>query len=210
MAPGAIPALRHAHSKQDEFTYILQGCPKLYTDAGPTPLLPVMCTGFKAGILDRPPPETMAEMHHPNYVVCSDLWRSVESAHAVGLANMHVTDSLFRESVLPHFGGGPVTLPIAVWVTFCRLLWLAGFSQNGKAYAAANCRARQAATRLAGLAEAHGNVLLNCHGLMNYLIAQQLRANGWPGLAKSGKRFWKCGVNDCGAVNCGLRENVKL
>jgi len=60
------------------------------------------------------------------------------------------------------------------------------------------------------LAEAHGNVLLNCHGLMNYLIAQQLRANGWPGLAKSGKRFWKCGVNDCGAVNCGLRENVKL
>ncbi len=49
LAPGAISALRHAHSQQDEFIYILQGCPTLYTDAGPTPLSPGMCAGFKAG-----------------------------------------------------------------------------------------------------------------------------------------------------------------
>lgn len=49
LAPGAISALRHAHSKQDEFIYILQGSPTLYTDAGPTPLSPGMCAGFKAG-----------------------------------------------------------------------------------------------------------------------------------------------------------------
>jgi len=49
LEPGAISSLRHAHGKQDEFIYILQGCPILYTDAAPTPLSPGMCAGFKAG-----------------------------------------------------------------------------------------------------------------------------------------------------------------
>jgi uncharacterized cupin superfamily protein len=49
LAPKAQSALRHAHSKQDEFVYILQGHPTLLTDAGATPLAPGMCAGFKAG-----------------------------------------------------------------------------------------------------------------------------------------------------------------
>lgn len=48
LAPGAISALRHAHSAQDEFIYILEGEPVLVTDAGETPLKPGMCAGFKA------------------------------------------------------------------------------------------------------------------------------------------------------------------
>jgi uncharacterized cupin superfamily protein len=50
LAPGAMSALRHAHSKQDEFVYILQGHPTLHTDEGRTNLSPGMCAGFKAGI----------------------------------------------------------------------------------------------------------------------------------------------------------------
>lgn len=49
LVPGAISALRHAHSAQDEFIYILEGEPALVTDAGETPLKPGMCAGFKAG-----------------------------------------------------------------------------------------------------------------------------------------------------------------
>jgi uncharacterized cupin superfamily protein len=49
LAPGAMSALRHAHSKQDEFVYILQGHPTLHTDEGRTNLSPGMCAGFKAG-----------------------------------------------------------------------------------------------------------------------------------------------------------------
>jgi uncharacterized cupin superfamily protein len=49
LAPNAISALRHAHSRQDEFVYILRGNPTLYTDEGPTRLAPGMCAGFKAG-----------------------------------------------------------------------------------------------------------------------------------------------------------------
>ena len=49
LAPNAISALRHAHTKQDEFIYVLQGHPTLRTDEGRTSLSPGMCAGFKAG-----------------------------------------------------------------------------------------------------------------------------------------------------------------
>ncbi len=49
LAPNARSALRHAHSKQDEFIYILQGSPSLYTDEGRMVLSPGMCAGFPAG-----------------------------------------------------------------------------------------------------------------------------------------------------------------
>lgn len=49
LAPGGISALRHAHSKQDEFIYILEGYPTLITNEGETELFPGMCAGFKAG-----------------------------------------------------------------------------------------------------------------------------------------------------------------
>ena len=49
LTPNAVSALRHAHTKQDEFVYILQGRPTLHTDEGRTQLSPGMCAGFKAG-----------------------------------------------------------------------------------------------------------------------------------------------------------------
>ena len=52
LPPGAISALRHAHARQDEFIYVLEGTPTLVTDAGETPLKPGMCAGFKAGTGD--------------------------------------------------------------------------------------------------------------------------------------------------------------
>lgn len=52
LAPHAVSALRHAHTKQDEFVYILQGQPTLHTDAGRTRLAPGMCAGFRAGTGD--------------------------------------------------------------------------------------------------------------------------------------------------------------
>ena len=52
LAPGGESALHHAHEKQDEFVYILEGFPTLVTDAGKTPLKPGMCAGFPAGTGD--------------------------------------------------------------------------------------------------------------------------------------------------------------
>ena len=52
IAPGGASALRHAHTIQDEFVYILEGRPTLVTDAGRTVLKPGMCAGFKGGTGD--------------------------------------------------------------------------------------------------------------------------------------------------------------
>lgn len=49
LAPNSVSALRHSHSRQDEFIYILEGHPTLRTDEGDTRLAPGMCAGFKAG-----------------------------------------------------------------------------------------------------------------------------------------------------------------
>ncbi len=49
LKPGAESALRHAHARQDEFVYVLEGRPTLVTDAGRTPLAAGSCAGFKAG-----------------------------------------------------------------------------------------------------------------------------------------------------------------
>lgn len=49
LEPGAVSALRHAHSRQDEFIYVLEGQPALHTEEGLTRLAPGMCAGFPAG-----------------------------------------------------------------------------------------------------------------------------------------------------------------
>jgi uncharacterized cupin superfamily protein len=52
LKPGGMSALRHAHTRQDEFVYVLEGEPTLVTNSGETPLTPGMCAGFKAGTGD--------------------------------------------------------------------------------------------------------------------------------------------------------------
>jgi uncharacterized cupin superfamily protein len=49
LAPGSMSALRHVHSRQDEFIYVIEGQPTLVVDRGETILGPGMCAGFKAG-----------------------------------------------------------------------------------------------------------------------------------------------------------------
>jgi len=49
LAPGAVSALWHSHTKQDEFVYVLEGAPTLLTDDGEARLAPGSCAGFRAG-----------------------------------------------------------------------------------------------------------------------------------------------------------------
>jgi uncharacterized cupin superfamily protein len=49
LAPGAISALLHRHSKQDEFIYILEGSPTLLLGNDGHLLKPGDCMGFKVG-----------------------------------------------------------------------------------------------------------------------------------------------------------------
>ena len=49
LGPGAASALRHWHSHEDEFVFVLEGEPTLITDAGEQVLEPGQCAGFPAG-----------------------------------------------------------------------------------------------------------------------------------------------------------------
>lgn len=49
LAPNGASALRHWHSHEDEFVYVLQGEVTLVTDDGEQVLGPGMCAGFPAG-----------------------------------------------------------------------------------------------------------------------------------------------------------------
>src|ERR1700721_447016 len=48
LSPGAVSALHHQHSRQDEFIYVVEGEPTLFTDAGEMQLRPGMVAGFAA------------------------------------------------------------------------------------------------------------------------------------------------------------------
>jgi len=50
--PGAESSMRHWHSKQDEFIYVLEGEVTLVTNAGRQRLTPGMAAGFPAGKAD--------------------------------------------------------------------------------------------------------------------------------------------------------------
>ena len=65
LKPGAQSSVRHGHTRQDEFVYILEGRPILVTNAGPTRLEPGMCAGFKAGAADA---------HHLKNDTGEDVW----------------------------------------------------------------------------------------------------------------------------------------
>jgi uncharacterized cupin superfamily protein len=50
--PGAWSSIRHWHSHEDEFIYIVEGRAVLVTDAGEQALGPGMAAGFRAGVDD--------------------------------------------------------------------------------------------------------------------------------------------------------------
>lgn len=52
IAPGGQSSFRHAHAKQDEFVFVVEGEVVLVTDAGRQVLKPGSCAGFPAGAGD--------------------------------------------------------------------------------------------------------------------------------------------------------------
>ncbi len=143
-----------------------------------------------SGIVGPAPREVVTVVQGSSVVVCSHLARSVESAEALGCLEVHTTDPLFCETALPHFDSGSIPLPISLWLVALRLMWLFRFSKNGESLANARKRAKQAAEKLIELSEDHQNVLLVGHGLINHLIAKELRKSGWLGPSKPGNGYW--------------------
>ncbi|HEY0635293.1 MAG TPA: histidine phosphatase family protein [Gammaproteobacteria bacterium] len=144
--------------------------------------------------LHAPSKTAMQLAEASRFVVCSDLRRSRESAHMLGIERIDVCEAAFRELELPYTRWHFPRLPLLTWAVLFRLLWLLGFSVNGESLTSSRRRARQCAEQLAAWAASHGTVLFVGHGSLNWFIARHLRKMGWSGPARSPRSYWEFAV----------------
>lgn len=121
-------------------------------------------------------------------VVSSTASRALSSAHALG-CQPTVVDAIFCEAELPYARWRYLRLPAGIWSVFFRILWFLGYSHGVESRAVARVRAGMASQKLIALAQS-GPVLLIGHGVMNRLIAKELKAQRWEGPAKLKNSYW--------------------
>jgi len=146
-----------------------------------------------AGIAGEPSEEIKAKVQQYNVAVCSDLFRSIDSAKKLGIKEIYLKDPIFREVALPHFDNGSLKMSINSWIAVYRILCLFGFSINGESLSIAKKRAKIAAIKLIEIAHNYENVLLVGHGFTNYFIAKELLARKWQGPKHPGRYYWEYG-----------------
>nr|MBA2815870.1 40-residue YVTN family beta-propeller repeat-containing protein [Candidatus Pantoea persica] len=80
-----------------------------------------------------------------------------------------------------------------MWLALLRLLWLCDYAGQSESLRRARTRAAQAAEKLIALSE-RGTVLLLGHGLMNKMIARELRKRGWQAEKHASSRYWSSAI----------------
>jgi len=88
LEPGAQSALRHWHTQQDEFVWMLEGEAVLITESGETVLKPGMCAGF---------PKGRADGHHIVNRSTSDAWYLEVGDRSPGDAAVYPDDGMRAE-----------------------------------------------------------------------------------------------------------------
>ena len=126
-------------------------------------------------------------------VICSALKRSVESARKLGIENIHLSDSLFDEASMYVPNWNILKLPVPLWALYFRLAWFFGYSGNTETAKEAKQRAIKATNRLIDLAQGNDSVLFVGHGILNALIAKELKGRGWLMSPKLNRRYWGFG-----------------
>lgn len=142
----------------------------------------------------RPTKEAVEAAQHCDYVVCSHLPRSIESANLLAVTEIHLIDEVFREAELPFSYIPWLKLMPMTWGLIFRVLWLCGLKTNSESVVYAKQRAAMGARKLIEIAQTNESVILIGHGFMNRFIAKELLAKGWRGPTNSGKKYWAFGV----------------
>lgn len=146
----------------------------------------------RTGIADdsRPPENLTAALDEIRAVVCSDYPRSIESAARLFPGRPPIISALFREVGRPLPARSGIRLPLQIWDRLSILLWKLSLIASDESIRAA-CQRVQAATRdLVNLAQEFSCVLFVGHGMMNGLIGQALRRQGWHGPRHVNDEYW--------------------
>ena len=147
---------------------------------------------IQTGIKDSPP-KKLKNVFSSYYVVCSELKRSQQSAEKLEFIKINFSSNLFDETGIPHYDNSFIKLPVGFWLIYYRLIWLLGFNKNGESFSLAKKRATKAAEKLIILAHENDKIIVVGHGLMNRLIAKELRRKDWKGPSSPSKKYWQYG-----------------
>ncbi|KAB8311638.1 histidine phosphatase family protein [Erwinia endophytica] len=151
------------------------------------------CEAYDLSLVEDTPPEKCQRIAATaDYIVTSPLPRARSSLAKLGLEAASV-DALFSEVSLPVMRLGYPHLPPSVWLSLLHMFWFCGYAGSVESLQQAEQRAKQAASRLIELS-ALGNVLLVGHGIMNKMIARQLRKEGWLAEKHASSRHWSTAI----------------
>lgn len=137
-----------------------------------------------AGIIDTPPPQTVALARDAGAIASSDAPRARESAALLVPGRDVVVTPLLRELELapPMLRG---RYPVLVWALAFGVRSIGG----GHILDAERARAREAAAWLTDLAAHHETIVAVTHASFRALVAKTLRDAGWQGTTR-GMRHW--------------------
>ena len=152
----------------------------------------------------RPSPALEQVIRAATCVFASPLRRSRESAALLAPGASHVVATEFREADLPcgfRFG---LRLRPELWGLLARSAWFCGWSAGVDSFRTVRARAATAA-RLLQERGAHDVVVaLVGHGMMNILIARELRAAGWRGPRMPSRRHWGFGIYERNPISLNV------
>lgn len=143
---------------------------------------------------DIPPESSKSLAFSASRIISSPLPRALSSLRALR-CEPDVIDEVYREAGLPVFHLPGLKLSPTVWAAFFRVMWLCGMSRNVERVEIAKRRAAQAANSLVGMANASdGPVLLMGHGVINRLIARELKSLGFKKYCCQGNGYWNASI----------------
>ncbi|MGK3143233.1 histidine phosphatase family protein [Pantoea sp. C2G6] len=145
-----------------------------------------------SAVSDGPPARSIHIARQAAVVVCSPLPRARSSLSQLGL-HPHEIDELFSEVALPLLRASAVQLPTLCWLALLRTLWFCGYAGEAESLRRARSRASAAAEKLIDHSQ-RGTVLLLGHGIMNKMIARELRKRGWQAEKHASSRHWSSAI----------------
>lgn len=143
---------------------------------------------------DIPPESSKSLAFSASRIISSPLPRALSSLKALGL-EPDVIDEVFREAGLPVFHIPGFRLSPFMWAAFFRVMWLCGLSRKVERVGIAKRRAIQAVDILVASAKvSDGPVFLMGHGMMNRLIARELRSLSFKEYRCQGNGYWSASI----------------
>lgn len=150
-----------------------------------------MIAAYNLSGVTQPAPDASVQMAQScDYIVCSDLPRSIQSAQLLGLEQIHRSELIFREADLPVSVWPSPRMSVYFWFALFRIIWFFGHRAGGESIVETRSRAASGMRELSQLAKQHGRVLFVGHGVLNQFIAKELLSYGWRGPKRPARHHW--------------------